>query len=278
MWLSCASTFAVRDVRERGGEALGTETTGMGRGRRELVLRTGSVDLFTYRPCFFFFEAARSGTRNIRKESARARARHVCSPFPSTKAGARAPRYRYAGIGPRARRARRVAATSAAAAARPRDHDYGPGCADYPLVEDKSNARESRAARGGARSSPLGDDRNARAPSSAPGAFAPSTTAPSPTLERRRVRVRSRPRARSDSRAARRGLPPRFEAERARVASAPVVRRYAAATMRSMDDPEYRPGDWLLGRARRTSTRRRLGSARSRRTSSGTCTATGAAS
>ena len=35
----------------------------------------------------------------------------------------------------------------------------------------------------------------------------------------------------------------------ARVASAPVVRRYDAATMRSMDDPEYRPGDWLLGRA-----------------------------
>lgn len=142
------------------------------------------------------------------------------------------------------------AAISAAAAARPRDHDYGPDYVDYePRVEDKSNARESRAARGGARSSPLGDDRNARAPSSAPGAFAPSTApSPGPSSDDASAFAPDPAPAPTPAPVDEASLRA-FEAERARVASAPVVRRYAAATMRSMDDSEYRPGDWLLGRA-----------------------------
>jgi len=37
--------------------------------------------------------------------------------------------------------------------------------------------------------------------------------------------------------------------ERERIASLPIVQSYDKATMLSMDDPEYQPGDWLLGRA-----------------------------
>ena len=36
--------------------------------------------------------------------------------------------------------------------------------------------------------------------------------------------------------------------ERERIASLPIVQSYDKATMLSMDDPEYQPGDWLLGR------------------------------
>ena len=75
-------------------------------------------------------------------------------------------------------------AISAATAARPRDYDYDYDYAldyvDYePVVEDESNARETRAVLGKARLSPFGNDRNARAPSSAPVAST-SSVAPSP--------------------------------------------------------------------------------------------------
>ena len=37
--------------------------------------------------------------------------------------------------------------------------------------------------------------------------------------------------------------------ERERIASLPIVQRYDETAMRSMDDPAYEPGAWLLGRA-----------------------------
>ena len=137
-------------------------------------------------------------------------------------------------------------ASAVMSAAAARDYDYRPDYVDY---EDELNARESGAARGEARVSPLGDDGNARAPSGAPVASAPSaapsfglSSDPAPAFAP--DPAPAPPPAPLDEATLR-----AFEAERARVASAPVVRRYDAATMRSMDDPEYRPGDWLLGRA-----------------------------
>ena len=139
-----------------------------------------------------------------------------------------------------------IASAVMSAGAAARDYDFRPDYVDY---EDESNARESGAARGKARVSPFGDDGNARAPSGAPVASAPSaapSVAPSgdPAPAFAPDPAPAPPPAPLDEATLR-----AFEAERARVASAPVVRRYDPATMRSMDDPEYRPGDWLFGRA-----------------------------
>ena len=139
-----------------------------------------------------------------------------------------------------------IASAVMSAGAAARDYDFRPDYVDY---EDESNARESGAARGKARVSPFGDDGNARAPYGAPVASAPSaapSVAPSsdPAPAFAPDPAPAPPPAPLDEATLR-----AFEAERARVASAPVVRRYDPATMRSMDDPEYRPGDWLFGRA-----------------------------
>ena len=138
------------------------------------------------------------------------------------------------------------AATAAAADRVPRDYDYA---SDYVDYEPESNARENRAVLGEARSSSFGDDRNARAPSRAPVAFAPSAAPfPGPASDDASA-LAPDPAPAPPQEPLDEATLHAFEAERARVASAPVVRRYDPATMRSMDDPEYRPGDWLFGRA-----------------------------
>ena len=158
--------------------------------------------------CFFFFEAVAPAVRNIRNVFRKKQRHAACSPFPSTKAGARAPRYRYAGIGPRACRAHRVRGDirrRRRASSRPRLRPRLRG-----LRASRRGQVERAEKQSGARLGALVPSRRRQ---ERPRAFQRAWRVRAlhrlfpRTLERRRVRVRSRPRTRSDPRAARRLLP-----------------------------------------------------------------------